>query len=209
MTLEAVQYFYPNIMGRVLLNAVLGELGDRQVDALLRQARLEHLLADLPPWDHQPAFAFSWVSGLMQALEALYGRPGGRGLALRIGKAAFRNGLRHFDRAVGVTDGMFRFLPLADKMETGAQLLARFFNSYTDQRVQVHTLPDRLIWQIDRCPVCWGRQAESPVCHLAVGVLQEGLYWLSGGKFFPVQETHCIAQGDNACTIEISRQPLG
>lgn len=49
----------------------------------------------------------------------------------------------------------------------------------------------------------------APSCHLAVGILQEALYWISSGKYFNVEETTCIAQGDSACTIEISKTPLG
>jgi predicted hydrocarbon binding protein len=41
-----------------------------------------------------------------------------------------------------------------------------------------------------------------------VGLLQESLYWLSGGKIFNVEETECIARGDPACTILIEKQPI-
>jgi predicted hydrocarbon binding protein len=43
---------------------------------------------------------------------------------------------------------------------------------------------------------------------LAVGLLQEALYWLSGGKIFDVKEITCIARGDPACTIVIDPTPL-
>ena len=46
-----------------------------------------------------------------------------------------------------------------------------------------------------------------PVCHLAVGLLQEALYWVSGGKVFNVEEKTCIAAGDATCTIEIDANP--
>jgi predicted hydrocarbon binding protein len=39
-------------------------------------------------------------------------------------------------------------------------------------------------------------------------MLQEALFWLTGGKSFLVEETQCIARGDNACTIQLPRQPL-
>ena len=42
----------------------------------------------------------------------------------------------------------------------------------------------------------------------AVGLLQEALYWLSGGKVFNVEEIACIARGDAACTIVIDQTPL-
>ena len=43
---------------------------------------------------------------------------------------------------------------------------------------------------------------------MAVGLLQEGLYWVSGGKYFNVEETDCIAKGDLACTIMIDKVPM-
>jgi len=45
-------------------------------------------------------------------------------------------------------------------------------------------------------------------CHLAVGLLQEALYWVSGGKFFNIEETQCIACGDATCTIMIDQNPM-
>jgi predicted hydrocarbon binding protein len=38
--------------------------------------------------------------------------------------------------------------------------------------------------------------------------LQEGAIWVSGGKNFGVEETTCVAKGDAACTILISKRPL-
>lgn len=74
--------------------------------------------------------------------------------------------------------------------------------------MRVETSETLLLWHIERCPLCWERQSTDVLCHLAVGVLQEALYWLSGGKSFILQETACIARGDPACTIAIHRQPL-
>jgi predicted hydrocarbon binding protein len=67
---------------------------------------------------------------------------------------------------------------------------------------------NKILWHIERCPLCWKRKTEEPICHLAVGLLQESLYWLSGGKIFNVEETTCIAKGDATCTIMIDKTPL-
>jgi predicted hydrocarbon binding protein len=56
--------------------------------------------------------------------------------------------------------------------------------------------------------VCWKRRADLPVCHLAVGLIQEALYWATGGKWFSVEETTCIAKGDPVCTIMIDKRPM-
>jgi predicted hydrocarbon binding protein len=66
----------------------------------------------------------------------------------------------------------------------------------------------KLFWHIERCPLCWERHAAEPVCHLAVGVLQEALFWLSGGKVFNVEEQTCIAAGDETCTIVVDQTPI-
>jgi predicted hydrocarbon binding protein len=64
------------------------------------------------------------------------------------------------------------------------------------------------MWQIDLCPECWGRQSITPTCHFTVGLLQEFLSWLSGGKIYLVEETSCKAKGDTVCQIRIDQKPL-
>ncbi len=88
------------------------------------------------------------------------------------------------------------------------QTLAEFFNTFTDQHVRIEEEDGQLLWHIERCPLCWERKTQEPVCHLAVGLLQEALYWLSGGKVFHVEEKMCIAAGDKACTIVIDQTPM-
>jgi predicted hydrocarbon binding protein len=41
-----------------------------------------------------------------------------------------------------------------------------------------------------------------------VGLLQEALYWVSGGKVFNVAEKTCVAAGDQACTIVVDESPI-
>jgi predicted hydrocarbon binding protein len=102
----------------------------------------------------------------------------------------------------------FRLLPLSAKVPAGAKAFAELFNNLTDQQVRVEEEGGKLLWHIDRCPLCWERHAQEPVCHLAVGLLQEALYWLSGGKVFNVEEQTCIASGDATCTIVIDQSPI-
>jgi predicted hydrocarbon binding protein len=99
-------------------------------------------------------------------------------------------------------------LPFDPKLRAGADLFAEAFNKYSDQRVRVEEQADRFLWHIDQCPICWNRRTDAPVCHLAVGILQESLYWASAGKVYNVEETACIAMGDPACTIVIEKKPL-
>jgi predicted hydrocarbon binding protein len=166
------------------------------------------LIGNYPPSDSQFEFSFATIGRLMEELEQAYGPRGGRGLAIRIGRVAFKYGMREFGPRMGLTETAFRLLPLNSKIRMGGQALADLFNRETDQRVRIEEANGKLLWIIERCPLCWERHTDDVVCHLAVGLLQESLYWLSGGKIFNVEETLCIARGDPTCTIEIDQTPL-
>lgn len=202
------QFFYPNKMGRIILYSFEEVLGSGSLRSILTQAGLESLVGAFPPDDLERKFPFEYLSQIQETLELLYGPRGGRGLALRAGRAVFKHGLREFGPLLGITELAFRLSPLESKLRSGADIFAEIFNRYSDQQVRVEAYPGHLLWHIDRCPVCWNRHSDTPVCHLAVGLLQESLYWVSGGKIFKIEETCCIAQGDDTCTIRIEKQAL-
>jgi predicted hydrocarbon binding protein len=201
-------YFYPQRMGRIILQAMEEIIGRTGVHSILNLASYSEFIENYPPAAPDRTFPFESVSGLHTALEQAYGPRGGRGVALRIGRASFGYGLREYGSQLGLTETAFRLLPLPTKLRVGARSFAELFNRQTDQVVHVEEMDAHILWHIERCPLCWGRKAEEPVCHLAVGLLQESLYWLSGGKIFNVEETHCIARGDQACTLAIDKQPF-
>lgn len=200
--------YYPNRMGRIILRSMEEIIGHNGVNAILKLGNLSSLIGNYPPDNNEPGFSFSTVACLTEMLERAYGPHGGRGLALRIGRACFNYGVRHYSTQMGLTETAFRLLPLSAKLPVGASAFSELFNKFTDQRVRIEHKEEKILWHIDRCPLCWERQAAEPVCHLAVGLLQEALYWVSGGKVFNVEERTCIAAGDPACTIEIDQTPI-
>jgi predicted hydrocarbon binding protein len=195
-------------MGRIILMGMEEIIGKRGVNAVLNLVALPTFIGNYPAQTQSLNFPFEYVSQLQYGLEESYGPRGGRGVSLRVGRACFRHGLKEFGTLMGLTDLAFRLLPLHTKMKLGIQSFADIFNKYSDQRVRVEEDADYFFWHIERCPICWARQADEPICHLAVGLLQESLYWVSSGKFFDVEETRCIARGDSACTIQINKNPM-
>ena len=201
-------FFYPHKMGKIILLGMKEVMGVNGVDALLRLAPLENFIQNSPQVNEEHAFSFETVSLLQSTLEQAYGPRGGRGLALRVGRACFKYGLKEYGSMLGLTEIAFRLLPLPTKLHTGAKTFADLFNKHTDQKVRVEEKDNKIFWHIERCPLCWERKAEEPICHLATGLLQEALYWVSGGKIFNVEETACIARGDADCTIVMDQTPL-
>lgn len=201
-------FYYPERMGRIILLAMEEVLGHSALNAALNLASLNSLADHYPPARPEKTIPFETISALMESLEQSYGPRGGRGFALRVGRSCFKYGLREYSSLMGITEIGFRLLPLSLKLRAGAKSFAELFNKHTDQRVRVEEKDSRIYWNIERCPLCWQRRADEPVCHLAVGLLQESLYWLSGGKIFNVEETACIGRGEACCTIAIDVTPI-
>jgi predicted hydrocarbon binding protein len=207
-TTEGTEFYYPNKMVRIILLAMEEVMDRNGVNAVLNLAQLKHLVNNYPPNNFDRQVTFDELGALMQALDEMYGPRGGRGLALRAGRACFKYGLKEFGPVLGIADLAFRLLPLHMKLKVGADVFAETFNKFSDQVVRLGETEGQFIWGITRCPLCWHRHAETPCCALAVGVLQEALYWVSGGKNFDVYETNCVACGDEQCTIVIEKKPL-
>ena len=200
-------FYYPNKMGRIILLAMEEILGQIGLNAVLNQMKLQHYINDYPPNNLELEFSFDDISKIQVGLEGIYGTRGGQGLALRSGRACFKYGIREFGQINGGVDQAFKLLPLSTKLKTGADVFADTFNTYTDQKVHFDEEENRILWHIERCPLCWNRETEHTACNLAVGLLQESLYWISGGKYFYVEEISCIAQGAPTCTIAVDKHP--
>ncbi len=205
---EALQYFFPNKMGRIALLAMEEVMGRNGVNAILNLARLQHRIGNYPPNNFAQEFAFEELTQLLEALDEMYGTRGGRGLARRAGHACFKLGIKDFAPLLGIADLAFRVMPLGMKMRVGFEVLAQTFNKFTDHLVRLGEDEQYYYWIMERCGACWGRKTDSPCCHLTVGILEEGLYWVSGGKGFYVEEVSCIAAGGPSCTIQVSKNPL-
>jgi predicted hydrocarbon binding protein len=201
-------FYYPNRMGRIILLSMEEVMGRSGMHALMKLAQLPEFVEAYPPDTTDLAFPFQSLSRITDVLEQVYGPHGGRGLATRIGRACFSYGMRQYGLQLGLTEMAFRLLPLPQKLNAGAQAFAGLFNNFTDQRVRVEIESGKILWHIDRCPLCWERKSQDPVCHLAVGLLQEALYWLSGGKVFNIEEKTCMAAGDDTCTLVIDQTPI-
>jgi len=201
------RYFYPNKMGRVFLLAIEDVIGRNGLNAVLNLAGLKHYVNNLPPNDLTKAFAFEEFSAINQALEDMYGARGGRGLAIRAGRAVLKYALKEFGAVLGIADLTFRLMPLGMKMKVGLNAMAETFNNFSDQIVRIEEEPEYFLYIIERCPTCWGRKADHPICYAGLGLLQEGVHWVSGGKTIDVEEITCIAKGDSTCTYRIAKKP--
>ena len=183
-------------------------MGRNGLNALLNLTGLQQYIEEFPKNNLDREFDFSDFSNLNQGVFDVYGPRGGRGLSLRGGRATFDQGLKGFGALAGVGDIAFRILPEKTKLKIGVPAMARVFSQVSDQISRVESFDDHYLYYIDRCPVCWGRKSDHPICFVATGLLQSGLKWVSSGRDYRVQEIECIAAGGSSCVFKIDKQPI-
>ncbi len=202
-------YYYPNKAARITLESLLNVMGKNGLNAILNLAHLPQLIDNFPQNNLDKEFDFADFTAVNWALEEMYGPRGGRGLALRAGRATFDDVLKNFGALAGVGDLAFRVLPLQAKMRVGVPVMAKIFSQISDQHSTVEEVDHEFIYTIHRCPQCWSRKGlDKPVCYMGIGLLQAGLVWLSGGNEFRVNESKCMAMGDEVCEYIIQKTPI-
>jgi len=208
--IEESGYCNSNKFARIFLESMQEITGKHGLNSILNYAGLSALISAFPPDNLEKEFDFSKFSMINRALIEIYGERGGRGIALRIGRTTFDDVLKDYGDLAGVSDKAFKMMPINSKIKFGLEGMARIFSEKSDQLSSVIEGEDHIIYKVERCPVCWGRTNEDhPVCYYMVGLLQEGLHWVSGGKEFHVEETKCFAMGDEFCEFSIMKSPLG
>ena len=207
MALETSGFYYPNKMARIYVLSIEETIGSEAMKAVYDLAGVPQEFYP-PPNNFAKAFDFAYYGGIGAALEKMYGLRGERGLALHAGRASFSGGLAEFGAVIGVSELSFKAIPLRAKLKVGLKALAETFSKFSDVLADVTEADDHFVYTIRRCPGCWGRTSDRPICYNALGVIEEGLRWLSDGKSFQVEEVQCHAAGAEFCVFHIRKTPL-
>jgi hypothetical protein len=204
---ETPKYYYPNRMGRVVFQSTEQVIGPDRFNTLITSTDNPDLFR-LPPANLNKQVPFEAISALQAAIEAAFGIPAGRNINLQAGRQCLDKGLKQFDPILGIADLPLRLMPVGMKFRVGLDVFARLFNTYSDQVVTIRSTPTHMLWIIERCPLCWGRKTDAPCCQLAQGLLEESIFWGTGGRRYHIEEVECIGMGDPACVFQIDKQPL-
>jgi predicted hydrocarbon binding protein len=202
-------YTLPNRFARIALLSTEDMVGAKTMEALLTGAHLSHLIGHYPEANLERGFDFAEFASLNLGMEELYGPRGGRGLALRAGRQTFAQALSNFGALAGTGDVAFKVLPLNMKLKIGLSALARIFSEISDQTSNLEEHDHEFHFVVSRNATCWSRNNEAkPTCYFMVGLLQETMLSISGGREFRVDESECQAMGDAACRFVLQKEPL-
>jgi bacteriochlorophyll 4-vinyl reductase len=203
-------YYYANNIARIYLKSIRELIGAAAYADLLQDIGLSRYLNVLPPDDFEQQFDFSDFSNLTAGLDRLEALdPHDPPVTIEAGRACFKYSLKTFGGLAGFSQVLmgFQVFPLNIKIKLGLQAMAITFKTFSDQLVEVTETPDSYQYRILRCPVCWGRHSDKPVCSMAYGLLEAGLYWVTN-RHYHITETECCAMGAASCTLVIDKTPL-
>ncbi|TKJ30317.1 MAG: 4-vinyl reductase [Chloroflexi bacterium B3_Chlor] len=203
---ETERRYYSNRMARIYLVAIEDVIGSNGVAAVLRLAKLGHLIGNYPPDSLDREFSFEDFAAINQAVQEVYGPQGAKGLCQHAGRATLKYTVTDGGLMADLPDAAFKLLPPGAKVKVGLTTLAKSVADFSDQEAYVVENEEHLVFVVEQCPECWGRSSDGPICHGTAGMLQEALHWLSDSQEFTAVETECVARGDDVCTFTISRK---
>lgn len=200
--------FYPNRWPRIMLESTEEIVGENAVKALLNMAGLQQYIGNYPPDNMSKEFSFEDIGKLQQAYWDMYGERGARAFAIRAGAKTLHDGIARFGKVAAAARAALTIGSVNRRMSLGLEFFAKFFNAVSDQKVSVEEDEDGWYWNIHVCPMCTGRTADKPVCHLAVGVLKGAIESFVDKKAnYIITPTQCQAMGDEVGRIKIDREP--
>jgi hypothetical protein len=193
---------------RTYLEALQEILGNNGLHVLLRYSGLEEWIKNPPPENLAKEVDFADFSKLCAVLDDFYGLRGGHGVARRASWASYaplRQALADIPD-VSVWDKVE--LSLEKKIKGTLVGTARIISGATDQYSTVEEDDHSFFFTVHKCPVCWGRTSEEPICHSTLGALEEAMRWSFGGQWFFIEEIQCMAMGDEVCQYRTDKNPL-
>jgi bacteriochlorophyll 4-vinyl reductase len=184
------------------INAIDEVMGSNGLNTVLRSSGLEKFIDNLPPNDLEAAVPSSDYAQLNSAIEEFYGR-GGRGILKRIGRASFQYGAREQPALMGIAGVALKLMPRRKKVTFILNSIGSAIKKTNpENEFFVDDRGDHPAYCVPTCSICFGREAQAPICHLLVGSLTEAVEWATGEKL-TVRETLCMAKEDAYCRFEV------
>lgn len=204
----------PNGYMRWAIEAAAETVGADGMRAVLEQAGLGRLVSSPPPEDMElGSITFADFASFGVAMLQLHDRAG-RGLMNRLGRYMAKKTLEEMPGFFELAGGALKVLPTNKQLAVALQQMKNgFVKIYDPAGIRLHLEIEeengKFVYSSAECPSCAGKQTDEPICHLWVGVIEEGAAWVSGGKKFNVRQASARSMGAPVCAWEIDVTPIG
>lgn len=199
-------FYYPSSFVRNLLMALEEVAGINGVKAILNLAGQSSLIDNYPPDEMTSGVDIARYSMIIATLDDLYGDKGAQVLALKAGNKLFAETMKKLGDPLNVSSDAHKVKSIEEKIESGLMYL---HNAVI--KTPITSLPrtsdGQLIYSVEKCPVCYGRETKTPRCFLTVGLIQAMNRYTTGDLEFTVTQTKAHSCGDSCCEYVVSIIP--
>jgi predicted hydrocarbon binding protein len=198
----------PNDALRLFFLAIEDVMGKDGMRAALHGAKLDKYVDNYPPKDLELGVSMSEYGQAEQAVEDFYGARGARAMLLRVGRAIFNYGMKEQSTVLGLTGHALKLMPvpMTAKMKLLLEQMAAAGNKTVNQPVFLEEDADAFYLVYNVCMCQYRPKHQTPCCYITVGILMEGMKWLTD-RNFSVQEITCANLGAEACRFKIPKTP--
>jgi hypothetical protein len=160
---------------------------------------INHEIPDVPDCD---------LEKMQVIMENQFGQKGMQGLMVRSGRASCKFFVKEYGSSMKVTSMEYRLLPSKKRLMIGLQAAAGLWSELFTAKISVVDQGDYWVWQEtepekkNSCPHL------SQNCYFTIGLIQEYLSWMSGGKVFSVKKADPRVQEQVISCLRINKQPI-
>jgi predicted hydrocarbon binding protein len=198
---------------RWALQAAEEVVGKDGLAVVLRNAGMDKFVDNYPPENLEVSGRITYgdYANLSAGLLTFFGRPG-KGMVMRIGREASKKAIEHQSGIFNLaTITAAKMMPTATQIKMGLSALVGGFRVLQEKageeyKASIEDDGDHYALVVETCPVCAGKQADTPICWLIEAAIEESSRQIFG-KHFDVTQTQCRAMGATACIWHVPKQP--
>lgn len=155
-----------------------------------------------------PNLPDSGLGEMQTILENQFGQKELQGLMVRSGRASCKFFVKEYGSSMNVTSMEYRLLPSKKRIMTGLQAAAKQWSELFTAKISVVDQGDSWFWQETELKMEKSSDKVSQNCYFTIGLLQEYLSWMSGGKVFSVKKCDLLGQEQVISSLKINKQPI-
>lgn len=194
----------------VIIEGAQEIIGPAGIQAVFNLAQRDSLVPYQSIEEMRMGIKYDDLSAMVFVLEDLYGPRSAHGVLLRAGRASFRYLMRDFGDVIGIGSIDYRLQPARQRLRGGLEALAGVFREQACQLVEIGEDSQHWIWRSELKMASVERELVKGISYFITGILQEYMEWVSGGKYYPVNEQSFVEnQGKVIFTLQIDKHPLG
>ncbi|MGC9393772.1 MAG: hypothetical protein ACP5J4_02830 [Anaerolineae bacterium] len=204
--MQAGKYFLSNRRARIYLDAIAETSGQYGFPAVLTLAGLHAWLEALPPYNDVQEVDFVDFGALNAMLVKMYGPRAGRALTQWAGRVSFMALSPFIDDLLNAQTVSFQAKALVERVHAVLETIVDN-QGLGNFEATLQSLGDQFTYTLNPCPFCFGQKRFAhPICHGAVGFLQQAVEWVGAGDHYMVEEASCAATKglqDTSCVFVI------